>query len=227
MENITNIIKESHNRHEILKKLNWDCNTSGYKKINKYIIVNNIDISHFETKQEQYERTLKISKNNKGIPLSEILISGSTYGNGTKIKKKLYAAGLKECKCEKCGQGEIWYGQHISLILDHVNGINNDNRIENLQILCPNCNAALPTHCGKNMKYKKTKKNKSIEDKFKTKRSISIKSRKNDRPSYEQLIIDVKELGYTGSGKKYGVSDNAIRKWIEFYEKYEIIHLQV
>lgn len=77
------------------------------------------------------------------------------------------------------------------------------------------------------MKYKKTKKNKSIEDKFKTKRSISIKSRKNDRPSYEQLIIDVKELGYTGSGKKYGVSDNAIRKWIEFYEKYEIIHLQV
>ena len=174
-----------------------------------------------------YERTLKISKNNKGIPLSEILISGSTYGNGTKIKKKLYAAGLKECKCEKCGQGEIWYGQHISLILDHVNGINNDNRIENLQILCPNCNAALPTHCGKNMKYKKTKKNKSIEDKFKTKRSISIKSRKNDRPSYEQLIIDVKELGYTGSGKKYGVSDNAIRKWIEFYEKYEIIHLQV
>ena len=155
MENITNIIKESHNRHEILKKLNWDCNTSGYKKINKYIIVNNIDISHFETKQEQYERTLKISKNNKGIPLSEILISGSTYGNGTKIKKKLYAAGLKECKCEKCGQGEIWYGQHISLILDHVNGINNDNRIENLIVLS-NSSHIKKYH---NQLYKKRRRN--------------------------------------------------------------------
>jgi DNA-directed RNA polymerase subunit M/transcription elongation factor TFIIS len=138
MENIANIIKESKNRHEVLKKLNWDCNTSGYKKLNKYIVINNIDISHFETKQEQYERTLKICKKIKGIPLTEILISGSTFENRSAIKKKLYAAGLKERKCEKCGQNEIWYGQHITLILDHINGIHDDNRLENLQILCPN-----------------------------------------------------------------------------------------
>ncbi len=39
------------------------------------------------------------------------------------------------------------------------------------------------------------------------------------RPSYEQLKKDVKELNFTGTGKKYNVSDNAIRKWIKRYEK--------
>jgi hypothetical protein len=43
----------------------------------------------------------------------------------------------------------------LSLILDHINGVNNDNRIENIRIVCPNCNATLDTHCGKN----KSKKN--------------------------------------------------------------------
>jgi hypothetical protein len=42
-------------------------------------------------------------------------------------------------------------GKKMSLILDHINGVYNDNRIENLRIVCPNCNATLPTHCGKNM----------------------------------------------------------------------------
>jgi hypothetical protein len=40
-------------------------------------------------------------------------------------------------------------GKKMSLILDHINGVNNDNRIENIRIVCPNCNATLDTHCGK------------------------------------------------------------------------------
>lgn len=51
--------------------------------------------------------------------------------------------------CELCGQDEIWHGRRMSLILDHVNGVRDGNRIENLNIVCPNCAATLPTHCGK------------------------------------------------------------------------------
>ena len=58
-----------------------------------------------------------------------------------------YKEGIKKRKCELCGQGEEWNGKHMSLILDHINGNPNDNRLENLQIVCPNCNATLPTHC--------------------------------------------------------------------------------
>jgi len=52
--------------------------------------------------------------------------------------------------CEKCGQDEWWYGKRMALILDHINGDNSDHRIVNLRIVCPNCNATLPTHCRKN-----------------------------------------------------------------------------
>jgi hypothetical protein len=44
--------------------------------------------------------------------------------------------------------------------------------------------------------------------------------RKVERPSYEQLLQEVEELNYSGTGRKYGVTDNSIRKWIKKYEKY-------
>ena len=62
----------------------------------------------------------------------------------------MYEAGLKPRACELCGQGEEWRGGRMSLILDHVNGVHDDNRIANLRIVCPNCAATWPTHCAKN-----------------------------------------------------------------------------
>lgn len=47
----------------------------------------------------------------------------------------------------------------------------------------------------------------------------SLNQRKVDRPKYSQLLEDIKSLGFTKTGKKYGVSDNTIRKWVKFYEK--------
>jgi hypothetical protein len=44
-------------------------------------------------------------------------------------------------------------------------------------------------------------------------------SKKVNRPEYIILINNIKEFGYVGTGQKYGVSDNAIRKWIKTYEK--------
>lgn len=47
-----------------------------------------------------------------------------------------------------------------------------------------------------------------------------ISRRKIKRPSYKQLMKEVDELGYTGAGKKYNVSDNAIRNWVKWYKKF-------
>lgn len=81
-------------------------------------------------------------------PLSEILVEGSSYSTSN-LRVRLIEEGLKEQKCESCGISE-WLGRSIPLELDHINGVSNDHRIENLRILCPNCHALTPTWRGRN-----------------------------------------------------------------------------
>jgi transposase-like protein len=45
------------------------------------------------------------------------------------------------------------------------------------------------------------------------------KLRKVERPPYEKLLAEIKATSYLAVGRKYGVSDNAVRKWVRFYER--------
>jgi hypothetical protein len=82
-------------------------------------------------------------------PLSEILQKGIVF-QSFKLKRRLFAEGLKEKRCEMCLNIE-WLGKLIPLELDHVNGDSADNRIENLRVLCPNCHAQTETYRGKKL----------------------------------------------------------------------------
>jgi len=57
-----------------------------------------------------------------------------------------------EDKCVECGIGNEYNGKPITLELDHINGDNLDNKLENLRILCPNCHSQTPTYKSKNRK---------------------------------------------------------------------------
>lgn len=227
-EKLKLIIKNSKSFADVARKMNY-ARASGFVLVKKFIKHYNIDISHFDTQQEQWRKSLISLKNT--IPLHKILIENSTY-NRNHLKIRLYKENLKKEECEICGQGPIWMGKKIALILDHINGIRDDNRINNLRIVCPNCNASLDTHCGKN----KHTKNRCLDCGQKcTKKSIRCKKcsniyastnlshhillRKVERPSYLELKKEVEQNGYSATGRKYGVSDNAIRKWIKYYEK--------
>lgn len=105
----------------------------------------NCDISHFGSKKSN-----RVANNIK-YTLDEILVENSTYANITRLKQRLVKEGKMEYKCTNCGIIE-WQGQILSLHLDHINGINNDHRIENLRFLCPNCHSLTDTYAGKNKK---------------------------------------------------------------------------
>jgi predicted transcriptional regulator/5-methylcytosine-specific restriction endonuclease McrA len=84
------------------------------------------------------------------IPLDQLLVAGPRR-NRSHIKRRLFDAGIKTRRCESCGLSE-WRGQPISLALHHINGDRHDNRLQNLQILCPNCHGLTDTWAGRNIK---------------------------------------------------------------------------
>jgi 5-methylcytosine-specific restriction endonuclease McrA len=65
-------------------------------------------------------------------------INSNKFIPASRLRRKLIEDGVKENKCERCGNSE-WMGEPIPLELHHINGNHYDNRLENLQILCSNC----------------------------------------------------------------------------------------
>lgn len=245
---IKKLISESVNKTDVLNKLGLKNNGGNYNVLTKFIRVNKINIEYFQINKSNSKR-----RSHSKLKTVEILVVDSPYINTDSLKKRLYKEELKSKRCELCGQDENWQGKKMALILDHINGDRHDNRIENLRIVCPNCNATLETHCrGLNVKKQKStkydeckcggrKQSKSelcyncYKDKISNIRELEIerdrknklpfeeamkKRRKVQRPSYQQILLEISELGFVGTGKKYNVSDNSIRKWVKMYEKH-------
>lgn len=144
VDELRKIVGESKSRNEVLTKLNKNNSSGSYKSLNRALIKFNIDVNHFMNRSE-------ISKQvhlTKELTNEEIFIENSSTSRTT-IKKRILKDNLLEYKCFKCNQNGYWNGEELVLILDHINGINNDNRLKNLRLACPNCNSQLPTYCKK------------------------------------------------------------------------------
>ena len=89
-------------------------------------------------------------------PLDEVFCVESKVGNDY-VRRAIDNLQLKEYKCEGCGI-DSWQGQSLTLDLDHINGVSNDHRLENLRFLCPNCHSQTETFRGKNIGNKGKKK---------------------------------------------------------------------
>ena len=86
-------------------------------------------------------------------PLQELLRQGVAC-SGPELVRRLIEEGLMTWKCHCCGLTE-WLGERIPLELDHINGVHDDNRLENLRLLCPNCHAMTPTYRGRNVRRRR------------------------------------------------------------------------
>lgn len=199
----------------------------------------------------------------KSIALEDICVENSTYCGTHNLKKRLLKEGILERKCYCCDRTE-WLSKPIPLELEHKNGNNIDNRIDNLSLLCPNCHALTPTYRGKNKKknivtveweIKESNSQKEFSFSFPDliplsdlelaelakiysaikigvmfgigekavagilkRRNIVLPKKhylhKKFDPTREELEQTLQELNYNfcAIGRKYAVSDNAVRK---------------
>ena len=79
----------------------------------------------------------------------DVFVENSTYARH-KLKERIITQNLIEYRCDCCEMGGEWQGNKLVLILDHINGVNNDNRLENLRFVCPNCDSQLDTYKSRN-----------------------------------------------------------------------------
>ena len=203
------LVDSSSNRKELLDKLGVTISGNNYKKLDKLIKEYQIDIKD------------SFLNSKKHLNSDEIFTINSSYTRS--IRDKLFSENLKEYRCEKCKRTE-WEGEPIPLEVHHINGNHNDNRLENLQILCPNCHALTDNYKGKNQERCKNKYSyvhtcsKCGKPLVSSSATLCIECyaksrRKVNRPSKEELFELIKTKSFTEIGKIYNVSDNAIRKW--------------
>lgn len=145
-EQLEEAVKQSLSIAGVCRILNIRPVGGNYKTLRHKIKIWDMDISHFTG--QGWNVGLKFIPK-KPRPLSEILVENSDFITGTKIKKRLYNEGLKKEQCEICGINS-WCDKSLVLEINHINGNNLDHRIENIQILCPNCHSQTKNFRGKN-----------------------------------------------------------------------------
>ena len=117
--------------------------------------------------------------------LYKVFIENSSFSR-QHLKERIIKNKLIDYKCEECENDGEWNGKKLSLHLEHKNGVNDDNRLDNLTFLCPNCHSQTDTYSGKKRKRKEKRRCKCGKEIFKTSKMCSecnsIKSRKVERP---------------------------------------------
>lgn len=141
------LVKSSLNISEVLFKLGYSTigNSWGYSQIKQRMTDLNLSGKDFRGKSGITE-----NNNNKKIDSEKLFCKNSKHAR-TILRKRIIEEKLIKYECAICGVKD-WNGKTLSLELDHINGENNDNRLENLRFLCPNCHSQTTTYGSKNQK---------------------------------------------------------------------------
>lgn len=218
-------------------------NSKSYKDVIQQLGYSTVSGSNTQTvrrRLEKYNISTEHFTSVRGIKRNEenVFIKDSTANQQT-LRRWYIKGNYTPYICSICGQEPFWQGKDLTLILDHINGHNHDDRLENLRWVCPNCNQQLPTTGYKKLGYTDTKLSKRqifCKDCGKLISQNAIRCKSCDtlfRQQNSTLKVDRNELKnlirtvpFITIGKQFGVSDNAIRKWCKIenlpYTKKEI-----
>lgn len=219
IEELKELVANSTSMYELSLKLGYTAKGNNGKTIRSRLEKYNISTNHFTG----------VGKNSLKRTPENTFIESSTASQS--VLRRMYIKGeYTPYKCSICGLEPFWNGKELTLTLDHINGINNDDRLENLRWVCPNCDRQLSTFSGKNphreAQYNSTEQRYCIDcgkpigrDALRCVECSHIARRETDRPTKEELYNMLVECrgNFTLIGKQFNVSDNAIRKWCDSY----------
>ena len=146
-EDLTKAVRESFSWAGVIAQLGLRAGGGTYEHLKSVTKRLGIPTEHFTGQGWNVGVRRKPTPNKLAKPLSELLVKGSRVSSHA-LKNKLWKAGLKPRRCEKCDLTE-WLGNAISLQLHHRDGVKDNNELPNLQILCPNCHSQTPNFCSK------------------------------------------------------------------------------
>ena len=222
IEEITKTVAESMSYSEVIRKLGLDVKTIYLNTLREIVAGNNISTEHFSRRL--------IGKNNGVASIydsDDFLLELKENSNisPSTLKRGLKRQQIILYECSECHIVDMYNNKKIALQIDHINGINDDNRVENLRWLCPNCHSQSETFAGRNARkhsIKYCKCGKLLSRYNKTGKCIkcfdysalanSRNFEKKFEVSKEELESLVKEKPMTEIGKMFGVSDNAVKK---------------
>jgi hypothetical protein len=130
-EELENAVKNAQSMSEVVRNLGLNKSSRTFNVVREEMLHYSIDVSFSQRRHR------------KKYSDEDIFCEGSTYDRKD-LKKKIIRENLLSYECKCCGISD-WNDNPLTLQLDHINGINNDNRLDNLRFLCPNCHSQTST----------------------------------------------------------------------------------
>ena len=218
-EDLRNLVADSYSMRELQRKMGYSSLGANFKTIRNRLKKYGISTDHFKP----------VARDSTKRTFENVFCKDSTASQH--CLREWYLKGkYTEYKCSICGLLPFWNDQELSLTLDHINGYNHDNRLENLRWICPNCDRQLSTFGNKSIKEQN--KNREVEKNFcidcgkqiskYATRCLSCAGKfchPSEKPSKEKLLEQIYKCNgnFERVASAYGINSNSVRKWCRFY----------